>query len=167
MNNEGTPVYKDVMTRVMNLMKATFGATFNAYYEGDPIQIPKANLPCMIIEVQAGRVQLDATSTDRFQTQINIRPVFDKSDDFGASDTQDLTERKLRVLVEGRDPSTGQFLPNSILGALRTNFTLQSNLIENDVDWEYSPQPRPGDLVTSEALVQIVAIERIIVSGRQ
>lgn len=167
MNNEGTPIYKDVVTRVMDLMKVTFGDTFNAYYEGDPIMIPKANLPCVIIETQAGRTQLDATSTDRFQSQINIRLAFNKEDDFNASDTQDLTERKLRTLVEGRDPNTGQFLANSVVGALRINFTLGSNLIENDIDWEYSPQPRADGLVTSEALVQIVAVERIIINNRQ
>lgn len=167
MNPEGTPTYQDVFTRIMKLMKDTFGDTFKAYYEGDPIQIPKANLPCIIMETQAGRAQLDATSTDRVQSQINIRLAFNKEDDFNASDTQDLTEKKLRIMVEGRDPANGQYLSNSVVGALRANFTLSSNLIENDIDWEYSPQPRPGGLVTSEALVQVVAVERIIVNNRQ
>lgn len=167
MNNETTPVYQDALTRIMNLMKATYGGNFKAYYEGDPLVIPKANLPCMIIEAQAGRVDLAATSTDRFQSQINIRLIFNKSDDFNASDTDDLSERKLRKMVEGRDPVTNQFLPNSVLGALRTNFTLRSNLIENDIDWEYNLQPRAEGVVTSEALVQVVAVEKIIIPNRQ
>lgn len=164
---EGNQIYKDAFTRIYELMRQTFDGVFKEFYEGDPIDIPKASLPCMIIETQAGRTNLDATSTDRFQTQINIRLVFSKSDDFGASGDRDLTERKLRLLVEGRDRSTNQFLPNSVLGALRTNFTLRSNLIENDIDWEYNIQPRPNMTVTSEALVQVVAIERIIVPNRQ
>lgn len=167
MNPEGTPTFEDVFDRIMKLMKDTFGDTFKAYYEGDPIEIPKANLPCVIMETQAGRTQLDATSTDRLQNQINIRLAFNKADDYGASDTQDLTEKKLRIMVQGRNPANGQYLPNSVVGALRTNFTLSSNLIENDIDWEYSPQPRPNGLVTSEALVQVIAVERIIVANRQ
>lgn len=167
MNNEPTQVYTDALTRIMNLMKATFGGNLKAYYEGDPILIPKANLPCLIIESQAGKVDLAATSTDRFQSQINIRLVFNKADDFNASDQQDLSERKLRKMVEGRDPATNQFLPNTVLGALRSNFTLSSNLIENDIDWEYALQPRAEGVVTSEALVQVVAVEKIIIPNRQ
>lgn len=166
MNIEGTPTFKSPFDRIMKLMKDTFGDSFNAYYEGDPIDIPKANLPCMIIETQSGRTELDATSTDRVQSQINIRIVFNKADDFGASDTQDLTEKKLRILVEGCDPTTGQYLANSVVGVLRNNLTLGSSTIENDIDWEYDLQPRTEDLTTSEALVQVVAIRRVIVNNR-
>lgn len=166
MNTEGTKVYQDALTRIMTVMRNTFGTNFKAYYEGDPLQIPKANLPCVIVEAQAGRVDLDATTTDRLQSQINIRLVFDKADDYNASPEQDLTERKLRRLVEARNPETNQFLPNTVLGALRVNFTLGSNLIENDMDWEYDLQPRAEGVVTSEALVQIVAVEKILVPNR-
>lgn len=167
MNTEGTPIYRSPFDSIMELMRDTFGESFNAYYEGDPIQIPKANLPCIIMEMQAGRTQLDATSTDRIQNQINIRLVFNKEDDYNASDTKDLTERKLRILVEGRDPSSGQYLPNSVVGALRTHLTLSSSTIENDIDWQYDLQPRTADLTTSEALVQVLAIQRVIVNNRQ
>lgn len=163
--NQENPQYSSVLDRIMSLMRATFGERFNAYYEGDPIDIPSANLPCMIIELSSGRTELDATSTDRFQSQVNIRLVFNKADDFGASDSVDLTERKLRLLVEGRGV-TGEFSPDSVLGALRKNFTLASRLIENDIDWEYNIQPRANNVVTSEALVQVVAVERIIVPNR-
>jgi len=166
MNPEGAQVYQDVFTRIMTLMKTTFGDTFKAYYEGDPMEIPKANLPCIIMETQSGRAQLDATSTDRIQSQINIRLIFNKEDDYNASPTQDLTEKKLRIMVEGRDATSGEYLPNSVIGALRVNFTLRSHVIENDIDWEYSPQPRANGLVTSEALVQVLAVERIIVTNR-
>ena len=166
MDNDTVKTYKDPLTRIMDLMRASFGGTFKAYYEGDPIDIPKANFPCLIVEVQDGLTQLGATSTDIFQTRINIRPVFNKEDDYGAEENQDLTERKLRILVEGRDPSTGQYLPNSILGVLRSNFTLSSNLTESDIDWQYNIQPRANLVVTSEALVQVRAIEHVIVPNR-
>lgn len=167
MNDESVHLYDSPFDRIMKLMKDTFGSNFNAYYEGDPIDIPKANLPCIVMETQAGRTQLDATSTDRVQSQINIRVIFNKADDFGASDTQDLTEKKLRTIVEGCDPATGQYLPNSIVGALRNKFTLSSSVIENDIDWQYDLQPRTEDLTTSEALIQVLAIRRVIVNNRE
>jgi len=167
MNIEGTHTFDSPLDRIMKLMKDTFGSNFNAYYEGDPIDIPKANLPCIIMETQAGQTQLDATSTDRVQTQINIRIVFNKADDYSASDTQDLTEKKLRILVEGCNPDTGAYLPNSVVGVLRKNFTLGNGVIENDIDWQYDLQPRTEDLTTSEALVQIVTSRRVIVNNRE
>jgi hypothetical protein len=158
--------YDDIVTRLKTLMKDTFGDYFNNYYEGDPIQIPKSNLPCVIIEKLRGDVKISATGTDDFGSQLNIRLVLDKADDFGIDDSVDTTERKLRLLVEGRDPVTGNYLPNTVLGALRTKITLGGNALSNQSDISYDLQPRPGKIVTSEALVQIVTRERVFVPDR-
>lgn len=166
MNPEGENIYQAPFDRIKKLMEDTFGQTFKAYYEGDPIEIPKVNLPCMIFETQAGRAQLDATSTDRVQRQINIRVVFNKEDDYNAKPDQNLTEKKLRMIVEAQDPQTGEYLKNTVVGALRYNLTLQSSIINNDIDWQYDLQPRSAGLVTSEATVQVAPVERVIVGNR-
>lgn len=164
---ENTPVYKDVISRLKDLMKETFGDYFKNYYEGDPIQIPKANLPCVIIEKTRGDAKLSATGTDDLGSQINIRLILDKASDYGADDSTDTTETKLRLLMEGRDPQTGSYLPNSVFGAVRTRITLGGSSLSTDSDVTYVLQPRPGKIVTSEALMQIVTRERVFVPDRK
>lgn len=164
--DEYTEVHDDVVSRVKTLMKTTFGDYFKNYYEGDPIEIPKANLPCMIIEKVTGNIDVDATGTDSFGTQLNIRLLLDKADDYGVSDDVDMTELKLRRLVEARHVTTGEFLPKTVLGVMRTNITMGSSVLSNQTDIGYDLQPRRGGVVTSEALVQIVTRERINVPNR-
>lgn len=164
MNN--SEKYPDIVDRLMKLIKANFGGFFKQYYEGDPIEIPKANYPCVIIEKVGSNVSLGATGQDVLVSQYNIRFLLDKSDDFNASDTKDLTEKKLRELVEARDPQTGLYLENSLLYVLRTNITIGQVNVATDVDIRYDLQPRPNQVVTSEALVSIVTNEKVLLPRR-
>jgi hypothetical protein len=159
------PAHKDAVNRILAKLRETYGDFIRAYYDGDPIQIPKANLPCVIVEVVEGRTRLAATGQDSLESAITITIAFNKLDDYGADDDKDLTDEKLRRMVEGRDPETGSFLPNSILGVLRSNITLGQTTISNEVDWTYALQPR-GEDVTSEARISIAVTERIFVGSR-
>lgn len=160
------PKHKDAVDRLIAILKNTYGDFFKAYYDGDPIQIPKANLPCIIIEAVEGRTRLAATGQDQLEAALTITVAFDKRDDYGADDDKDLTDEKLRRTVEGRDLQTGQFLPNSILGILRSNITLGQTTISNEVDWTYALQPRGEEEVTSEARISMAISERIFVGPR-
>lgn len=163
---DNLPVHADVITRITQLLRDQYGSDFHQYYEGDPLQIPKANLPCVIVEKVAGSISLGATGTDVFESQINIRLVLDKAADIGASDNVDLTERKLRRMVEARDEQTGEYLPGTVLNLLRTKITLGNAVIGKSLDVQYDLQPRTGDLITSEALVSILTTERVAVPNR-
>jgi hypothetical protein len=158
--------YPDVIDKILILLKNTFGDTFKSYYEGDPVSIPKVSLPCIIVEKINTRISVGATGTDNLDEEMNIRVVMNQSDDVGASDDVDMTERKLRKIVEARDPATNYFMPNTLMYALRTNLTLGSAVINNTVDINYDMNPRPDMMVTSEATVSIITTERIIVPNR-
>lgn len=164
---EEAQVYEDSVSRVTKLVKDTFkDGPFKAYYEGDPIMIPDESFPCVIIDKVATSVKTDATSTDLLIEQVRIKLVFNKQDDFGATDDYDMTERKLRRYVEARDPATGFFLPNTLMFTLRTNITLGSSTLGSDVNVNYDLQPRPEKQVTSEAVITMLIRERVIVPNR-
>lgn len=161
-------IYKDSLMRIMELCRTTFQGRFTSFYEGDPIMIPDASMPCIIIEKVKGNVTVKnaPTGTDAVSEQIVIKLVLNKANDFGASDDFDMTERKLRRYVEARDPTTGYFMSNTLMYVLRTNITLGESVIDSDVDVAYDLQPRPEKLVTSEAKVTIVIRERVQVPNR-
>jgi hypothetical protein len=167
MDNE--QVYRDPLARISDLVKDTFGDIFNAYFEGDPIQLPDAAMPCVIFEKLAGTVSVKGAPTghDNISEKIRIRLVLNKTDDFNPEQLDyDLTERKLRKLVEARDPATGWFLPNTLMFVLRTNISLGSTVLDQDIDVQYDLQPRPEKLVTSEAIITIVVRDIVQVPNR-
>lgn len=156
----------DAVTQTKELMRDTFGDFFKQYYEGDPIEIPKANLPCLIVEQNQGNVNLAATGMDRMGSQINVRVVLDKSEDYGANEDTDMTEKKIRRLILARHPQTREYMPKTVLGVLRTKITFGTVKVQGEADVRYDLQPRPGGVVTSEGLVQIIVNESIPVPNR-
>lgn len=165
-------IYKDGVARVLEYLKDNFKTdpfnelSLQSYYEGDPISIPKANLPCVVVESVGANVTADATGTDLFIQQILIKVILNKQDDAGASDDVDLTERRLRIMVQGRDSTTGQYLPQTILGILRTNLTMSNVDLSNEIAIAYDIDIRPDQIVTSEAHITVTTRERIIVPNR-
>lgn len=158
--------FKDSVNRILDLVRNTYGGQFRQFYEGDPIQISDINLPCVVVEKISGNVQLDATSTDLITEQIMIKLVFNKRDDLGAANDVDFTERRLRLMVEGRDPTTGYFVPTSLMYILRTNITLGGAVIDSSIDVNYDVNPRPEEMFTSEAQIMITITERVIIPNR-
>lgn len=158
--------YKDAVTRIRELLRTTFGGYFKQYYEGDPLLIPKANLPCVIVEKIATGIETGATGTDEMSSQISLSLVFNKEDDYNSNEDTNSTEKKLRELVEGRDADTGAYSANSVLGALRRNITLGQVILDEDVTVTYLLQPREDDVVTSEASISISCRERVLIPDR-
>ena len=137
-----------------------------SYYEGDPVLIGKSSLPAIAIAKTKGKVGVSATGTDDINDVIEIKIIFDKADDYGASDSVDMTERKLRLIVEDRDPVTGYFKSSSIMGILRTNYTLGGVTLQQDADVMYFIESRPENQYTSEAHITFSTRERVYVPNR-
>lgn len=157
---------EDIVPRLRILFKEAFGDFFKEYYEGDPLEIPAAAFPCIVVQKNRARIRLDATGTDLLESEVTISIIYNKSEDFGARSDKDLTEQKLREKIEGRDPVTRQFLPDTIMYLLRTNITLGQTKLSLDADWEYSYVERINNIVTSEATIQIISTDRILVTNR-
>jgi hypothetical protein len=160
--------YESGTERVLRFLKDQFGAgVFKSYFEGDPIQIGMSSLPSLVVEKIGGTVTAGPTGMDRLTEQILIKVIFNKKDDFGASDNVDLTEKKLRQMVEGRVDTTGYYEDKSLMGCLRANYTLGQAVVGQDINIGYDVNPfRPDQIITSEAHVTISMEELIVVPTR-
>lgn len=162
-------VYFDSTANILQLLKDNFGGSgyFKEFYEGDPILIGQSSLPAICVHKTHGEWGLGPTQFDELTEEVTVKVILNKKDDFGGSGNSDLTERKLRVLVEGRDDTTGNLLPESVLGVLRTKLTSVANLtLDQGTTVDYGVVPRPDEVITSEAHVTITIRSLQQVPGR-
>lgn len=165
MDNDPT-YYKDAVDRIRQFLKDTFADQFKAYFDGDPVDIPASLMPCMVVENLNSQHRSGPTGTDEMTETVLVKIVMNKQDDFGASPDADMTKKKLRRLVSGRDATTGQYLLNSLMGSLRTNITLGNAMLVNNNDVQYDVDIRPNDIVTSEAYITVTLRELVVVPNR-
>jgi hypothetical protein len=164
--------------QIIQLLKDNLGTgTFKAYFFGDPHLIGKSSLPCIIVEEQGASTSVDYTQMDSETKSIVIKLVYDKRDDWGASDTVDTTFAKIRDAIDGRDPNTGQYLEKSLKGILRTSFTLSNNnqpvpggiqpySVNQTMKTRYFVQSRPEDTYTQEGHLTMEVTELVVVLNR-
>lgn len=164
--------YPDVVVRLRELLIGKFVPHhFKAVFDGNPDPIGKSFLPCICITETKLDFDVSATGTDDNTHNILIRICYNKRDDYGASlvdSNVDLTERKLRLIVMGRDPNTMQYLPNTLLGVLRPNFTLGNYVIGNrgGVTWGVMEKEDANGIATAEAHIALTVTEKQIIPVR-
>jgi hypothetical protein len=161
----------DHIDRLKNLLRNTFGTQFKAYFEGNPDVPEPQYLPCVCIYEMNERPDDDATETDQNIHTVMIRVILNKRDDDGANMVDpevDMTERKLRKMISGRDPATGLRATDTFLFALRTNLTLGDYVVGNVPYVEYGAvldqNMKP---ITAEAHIQLTLTERVIIYNRR
>lgn len=161
----------DYIDRLRILLRDTFGAQFKAYFEGNPDIPDPRYLPCVCVYELNERPDTDATETDQNIHNVMVRVILDKRDDDGANlaDPEvNMTERRLRKMVGGRDPVTGLRAENTFLFALRTNLTLGDYVLGNQPYVEYgsvlNQEMKP---ITTEAHITLTLTERIIIENRR
>jgi hypothetical protein len=149
-------MYESATQRIIRLLKDLYPTgPFKAIYDGDPILIAESNLPAIAVEFQGNRNSSGPTGTDRVEAEtIVIKVILNEKDDWGASEDQDLTQKRIREYVEGRD-ANGYYLPQSIKGALRTKLSLEGAALDADMQFELGSLPRPNDVITAEGHLTI------------
>lgn len=152
--------YKDGVARVMELMKDALGDNYT-YFNGQPEEVAESLLPIVMISESEGIVESDATGYDKITEVINIIIAFNKKDDMGAPPEQELTEFKLRKLVKGQDPTTGEYLPQTVMYALRKHITMNNAVLSTQVETNFDVNIRGEETVTQEATVT-VTLSRLV-----
>lgn len=164
------PYYRDGTEMILEYMKDAFGTFFHAYFEGDPGDIPESKLPALVVWKKSGTSNPGPTGTQDVAEEIVIQAVLNKKDDFGAAASaqdMDLTNRKLRMLAEGRDEQTAEYLPNTLCGVLSANITLGDNVLQMTIGTDYILARRANNMLTSEVHVTVGLRERVIIRQRQ
>lgn len=168
---EQSNFWPDCVVLIRDLLRDKLGDQFKAYWDGNPDPISKSWLPAIAVTETKMVFDVSATGTDNNDHDILIRVMYNKRDDYGANLIEpnvDLTERKLRLLVMGRDPVTREYLPNTLLGVLRPNFTLGNYVIGNhgSVEWGVMDKQDEAGLATAEAHIMLTVTERQLVPVR-
>lgn len=159
--------FKDTTDRILQYLKDNFGDQFHAFFEGDPIHIPQSLFPCIVVSKVSSTIQTGPTGADENTESIIIKVILNKKDDFGNNEVNtNMTERRLRHIVEARDATTLQYVPESIMGALRLNITLGDVVLDESLAVKYGVDLRPDDVITSEAHVTATVRTRILVPQR-
>jgi hypothetical protein len=158
MDNE-TNYYQDGVTRVLALLKETLGSGYT-YFDDEVLQVPGTMLPCVMVFEGTGGVRAGATGTDDIGETITIVVALNLNDELGATELTDLVGARLRRIIKGQNPTTGEWLQGTVLHALRTNFTLGNASVANEVEIDFSPNQRGDDIFTKEAYITL-RIERM------
>ncbi|MFD4554410.1 hypothetical protein ACFWP5_08780 [Streptomyces sp. NPDC058469] len=159
-------MYEEPTARILRFFKDLYpDGPFKSFYDGDPDVIPEVNYPALIVEKQGDVTESGPTGTDEVTEEILVKVVLDKRDDWGANDNADLTQRRIRQLVEARD-DTGAYLPQSIKGALRTQLSMEGAAINNTMRFEIGSMPRQNDVISAEGHLTITVTYFVAVANR-
>ena len=139
---------------------------FRAYYEGDPILPPFEYLPCIIVTETETNYDLGPTGADIIRHTMLIQVVFNKHDDIGNPDDQTTMEALIDDVVHSRDATTGELLPTSIMGILRSGFTMGNIYVESVGGLRKGVIPRSEDLLTVEGHIDLTLEEIQNVTNR-
>lgn len=145
-------LFTEPVERVVDLMRATFNTgQFRAIYNGDPGLIPASNLPALCVVQLRDTNTPDLSSHDRVEVSMQIRVVLDHRPDWKITDDKkDLTDSKIRQIVEARDKTTQQYLPDTLKGVLRRRKFGDGFLLARDMTFELATLERPDDVITRE-----------------
>ncbi|MGB3684957.1 MAG: hypothetical protein WA991_03930 [Ornithinimicrobium sp.] len=127
-----------------------------AFYSGDPDVIPAFNLPAIVVSKLSDESIADSMADDQVTERIIVKLILDKRDDWTAqTDEVDLTEAKIRRLIEARDETTGRYLDNTVKKVLRETLEQENLLIAGPTTFEIGTLPRPNDVVTMEGHITV------------
>lgn len=141
--------YLEPSDRVVRLLRDIYrNGPIIAVYDGDPDMIPESSLPAIcVVQQRDSNDEGSATGLDDLTCEIQIRVVYNKMDDWddGINEDTDLTDRKIRRLVEARDATTNRYLPTSIKGALRQQLELDDGAyLKENMRFELGSVIRPS-----------------------
>lgn len=148
-------MYASTVSQLVGFIREQYGDTFKAYYDGDPDLIPTFNLPAIIVSKNSDRTENGPTGMQRVTEELVVKVVYDKMDDWTANiETTDLTEKKIRDLVEQRDPQTGMYLESTLKHAVLNKFTITGAAIDQGMTFDLGVNPRDltegSELITQE-----------------
>ena len=136
----------DGVELVLQLIREQFGDDFKAYFNGQPTELPKSVLPCVMATETNGTVDEDATGLDRITETILIIVALNDKDDLSSDPEVTLTDFKLRKIVKGQypagHPNQYEYVRKSIMYALRRFITLNDNVISNDIQTDFDVNQR-------------------------
>jgi len=137
---------------------------FKRVYFGDPIRIPTSSLPALILAKVDTRVSNFSNAEDMHQIRLSFTVVTDIRNTITEDKEMVAGVNDLYNLVEGRDETTLELLPTSLLYILRHNAELDvAHNLRTDLDtmstvsYGMTMGKRKEEAWSIEAMVELVA----------
>ena len=114
-------MYEDpIIKKYIELIKASC-PEIKGFYQGDPFNIPKSNLPALILSKGQTLVRELTNAEDDHRMGLVLTVVTDIRDQRNDNDQITPGIAQLYDIIEGRDDGTYELKATSILDILRTN----------------------------------------------
>lgn len=158
---------KDASDRVLEVLQDNFGDYFKAYVNGVMQEIPESLCPLIMATSSDGEINTDSSASDKITEKLAIVMVLNQKDYLGSGgDAASVADRELRRRTYAQDPTTMQYLPQTIMYALRRNFTLDGGVVDNRISFDFSPVQRGQDYFTHEATITLYIERMALVPNR-
>ncbi|WP_440220926.1 hypothetical protein [Dietzia sp. MNB45] len=124
--------------------------------DGDPGALPQFDMPCLIVEKLEDESSNGATGLQEVRDSLVIKVVMDKREDFPdpqatQADTANLTGRRLRKFIEGRDPESRQrYAKGSLRRVVLNRFEAEGIATNSTMRVQYGVAERPDYQLTTE-----------------
>lgn len=119
-------MYQDpILKKYIELIKTSM-PVIKSFYQGDPFNIPKVNLPAMILSKSQTGIAPLTNAEDAHQIGLVLTIVTDIRDQRNDNDLIAPGIAQLYDIIEGRDEGTYKLKTNCILNILRTNQIVDS-----------------------------------------
>lgn len=153
-----------IVDKIIKYLKDNCDKRIKSYYFGDPLTLPVSNLPAIIVSKRTTNISQGATGLDEADKIYSVKLVFNKKDEIGKNPSEVAIQRTMADIIEGTDES-GNFTAQSIMGVLRSYFTLGNTINDQLIGIEYFLTER-GDLITEEAEIIINIKDFVNVTNR-
>jgi hypothetical protein len=122
-------IYQDpILKRYIALFKAAMPDVFKTFYQGDPILIPKSNVPALVVSKTRTRVGAHSNEEDEHEIGVVLSVIVDIRDQLNDDKSVAAGVAQLYEIIEGRDDATLALKSKTILDVLRSNVVVDSAL---------------------------------------
>lgn len=121
-------IYKDpIIKKYTELITSSAQGVFKGVYQGDPLRIPKSQLPALVISKSATRVGKHTNAEDEHEISLILSVIVDMRDE--VMDDKQIVPgvAMLYDIIEGRDEQY-KLKSQSILNILRSNIAVDASL---------------------------------------
>ncbi|MFA6048278.1 MAG: hypothetical protein WC737_05735 [Parcubacteria group bacterium] len=154
-----------IADKLLKYLKDYADKRVKAFYYGDPLVIPISNMPAVIIENKSATVSQGATGLDKISVVFSIKLVMSKKDEIGKTPDEVVLQRTMADIIMGRT-ADNDYEPTSIMGVLRTYFTLGDSIQDQNETIEFFISER-GEVIAEEAEITITINDFVNVASRQ
>lgn len=123
-----TNIYTDpIIKKYQQLIEVAMPGVFKSFYQGDPVRIPKSNLPALIISKTQTTTEVFTDVEDDHRISLILTVVSDMRDE--RSDDMEMSTgvAKLYDILEGRDANY-KLKTDTVLHVLRSNIGVDTAL---------------------------------------